>query len=173
MLVVGFFLYDNARECLFADLHFHGVAELEACVNQCHSAALVYRNQVVASGDFAHRIAVLKHCVAVARHCVALQLNAAEALLHAVLLLVDECIATDKFLLVELAEHAEASHDWRDLVAQFVAIERQTHLEAKGVAATQSAWFAAAACHKFIPHLADDSVRSIYFKTVFTGIASA
>ena len=69
-----------------------------------------------------------------------LQLYAYNLLRRSHGLLLCQGIAPDEAtLLVELDKETQASHDGRDVSRQLVAIERQTHLKAQGVAASQPA----------------------------------
>ena len=101
-----------------------------------------------------------------------LKLDADKLHLGAVGLLVSDGLLADELVLVQLAEHAEAGHDRRDLRRQLVAVQRKTGLETQGVAATESARHHAR-LQESIPVLHDQSVRGIDLKTVLSGVTGA
>ena len=88
-------------------------------------------------------------------------------------LLLGECTLTDKLLLVEFHEDAESGLERSDIIAQFMSVERQCHLETQGVAATESARCYLARGDECIPHLIYIGMRTIQLESILTGVARA
>ena len=128
---------------------------------------------MIAGGHFSNGFTVFQHGIAMARNGLVGQFNAHQFFADAFCLLSGECFLADKLFLVEFYEDTQPGHDGRDVGRQFIAIERQSHLEAQGVAATQSAGLASAAGQQLVPTFTDILVRTIYFESVLTCIASA
>ena len=174
MLVVEALLDDSALERLLANLHFHLSAELAVGgIDQRHADALARRDRVVACGHLANLLTLEEHLVAVTGDSLVGQLDAHDATLRAFGLLLLQGFLTEELFLVELAEHRQTGHHGRDVVAQLVAVEGQTHLEAQGVATAQSAGQTALALHELVPRAADIVGRAIDLEAVLTGIARA
>ena len=156
MLVVEPFFHHHAGEGLLADLYLEGSAQLgEGRLDEGHAHALAGGDGVVAGGHLAHLAAFGQHGIAMARNGAAFEFDADDAAGHTLGLLLHQCIAADELGLVEFAEHAQSGHHRRDVGRELIAIERQSHLEAQGVAASQSAGLAAPALDKTVPALAD------------------
>ena len=90
------------------------------------------------------------------RNSLVFELDTYNLLGYTISLLVGKSLFAYELLFVEFAEEAETSHDRRDVGRKFVAIERQTYLEAKSVAAAESARLATSALHELIPLSLDE-----------------
>ena len=174
MFLVELLLHHHSGEGLLAYLHLKRSAELvERHLHKSHAHALIGGDSVITCGNLTHRFAVLQYGVAMTWDSLALKFDAHETTLHSVLLLIDESLATYELRFVELAENAQSCHHGRYVGREFVAIKRQSHLEAQCVATSQSAGLAASAGDEFVPALADVVMRTIDFKSVLTRISRA
>ena len=137
VFIVKLFLYHLSLEDLFADLDGERCVEFcELGLDEGHADALIDAEAVVAGCDFAHDFAIcVKNGITVTGDSLVSKFNTDELLRYAVGFLLHEGFLADEFGLVELAEHREASHYWRDICAEFVAIQWQTYFEAERVAA--------------------------------------
>ena len=84
-------------------------------------------------------------------------------------LLLGQCLLTNKLGLIQLDEHAQASHDRRDILREFVAIKWQAHLETQGIATTQSTSLNTC-CNQLVPALTDIVVVGINLKAILARI---
>ena len=146
VFIVEFLLYYYAIEDFFADLHLELGVELGVgSIDESHGYTLVDRDAMIACGDFAYRLASsIENGIAMTRNSLVFELDTYNLLGYTISLLVGKSLFAYELLFVEFAEEAETSHDRRDVGRKFVAIERQTNLEAKSVAAAESARLATA-----------------------------
>ena len=172
MLVVEFFLDHYAREGLLADLNLERSAEFGGCgIHQGHAYTLAGGNGVVACGYLTYLFPVLQYGVSMPWDSLPFQFDADDTAGDTLCLLLHQGILADKFRLVEFAEHAQTRHHRGNLGRQFIAIKRQSHLEAECVAAAQSTGFAPSAVDEFVPLAADEVVRAVNLESVLSGIS--
>ena len=138
MFIVKFLLNHFAFEHFLADLDRERGVELGVlALDEGHADALIYAEAMIAGRHFAHLLALhVEDGIAVTGDRFVCEFDADELLCNAVCFLLNEGFLADELGLVELAEHRQTSHDWGDVCAEFVAIKRQTDLEAQGVATT-------------------------------------
>ena len=175
MFIVKFLLDDFAFEHFLADLYLQrGVEFCIVALDEGHADALIYAEAMIAGRHFAHLFALhVEDWIAVTGDGFIHEFDADEFLCDAVCLLLCEGFLADELGLVELAEHRQTSHDGGDVCAEFVAIKRQTDLEAQGVATTKAARFAATARYEFVPSLLRELVRAVDFEAVLACVARA
>ena len=169
-----FLLHNGGVEVFLADVNLEWSAQFAiGSVDEGNSDALVDRDATVASGNVAYGLLVLvAHLITVTRDSLVVEFQAHELLGSTLSLLLSTHVLTNEVFLVELHKEAKACHDGSDLRGELIAIERQTHLKAQGVAAAQSAWLNASS-HEHVPHVADGVVACIHLEAVLAGVTSA
>ena len=100
------------------------------------------------------------------------QFDAYNLLLQPQCLLLGQSALTDKLLLVELDEDAQSGFERSDVIAELMSVEWESHLEAQGVAAAESARKHLARCDERVPYLIYIGVRAIQLKSIFACISS-
>ena len=130
MLVVETLLHHNAGEGFLAYLDFEGRAQFGMSrLDERHAHTLASGDGVVAGGYLTHLSAFRQYRIAMSWNGAAFEFYTDDAAFHPLCLLFEEGIAGDELRFIELAEHAQSGHHGRDVGREFVAIERQSHLE--------------------------------------------
>ena len=116
VLVVETLLHHYAGISLLADLYLQLCAKLSILgVDESHADRLVCRYGMVTGGHLADLLTFVEHLVSVPRNGAILKLDADNSLLRTLCLLLCKSLLADKLFLVQLAEHAETSHNGSDV----------------------------------------------------------
>lgn len=107
-------------------------------VDHSYGHALVDRDSVIAGGHDTYRVAVgIQHLIPVTGYCAVMDLQSHELAFKPFGFLCHKSVAAYEFRLVELDEYTETCLQRGYVGGEFVAVQRQSDLEAQGVAGSR------------------------------------